>query len=394
MGARRPKLPRSYLARDTEADDLRVVRASGSTVVDARGRRYVDFFMGWCVGNLGYAQREIRARLARFDGPDYVAPTFEYRPWHELAAMLAEIAPGKLRRSFRAVGGTEAVEIALQVAMVCTGRGKLLSIADAYHGNSLAARSIGSADNREIYPSLLSGCRKIAPPLDREAVRRVEAALEGRDVAALIMEPVICNLGALVPTEAFMAGVQRACRRHGTLLIMDEVACGFGRTGKLFASEHFDIAPDILCLAKAITGGHAPLGATLVTDEVYARLDGRLDFWSTFGWHPRSVAAAIATLRWLRRHGAGLLRNVGQRSAQFAERLSAMDFGPGAQLRVKGLAIGVELGDAERAAELVERCRERGLLITSDEDVLHIFPALTLDAATATRGLDILERCL
>jgi adenosylmethionine-8-amino-7-oxononanoate aminotransferase len=113
----------------------------------------------------------------------------------------------------------------------------------------------------------LPNCIKIKPPLDDNAAEKVEARLKNKDIAALIMEPVICNLGVMIPGTCFMKSISALCRRYGTLLVIDEVACGFGRTGKLFACEHFDIQPDVLCLAKAITGGYAPMGACITTQR-------------------------------------------------------------------------------------------------------------------------------
>src|SRR5262249_61051082 len=110
-------------------------------------------------------------------------------------------------------------------------------------------------------------CFKLIPTLNERAICQLDTLLKKKDVAAFIMEPIICNLGVLIPGQAFMAAAQRLCRRYGTLLVMDEVASGFGRTGALFATEHYDLEPDVLCLAKAITGGYAPMGATLVTQE-------------------------------------------------------------------------------------------------------------------------------
>ena len=132
--------------------------------------------------------------------------------------------------------------------MLHTQRGKFLALEDSYHGNSLAAISVASTEDRESLPNFLRGCEKIRAPLDERALSKMEARLKCRDVAAFIMEPVSINLGVVMPERAAIAELQRLCRRTGTLLIMDEVACGVGRTGKLFASEHFPIEPDILCL--------------------------------------------------------------------------------------------------------------------------------------------------
>lgn len=280
---------RQFVAREEPAEPVQVARSEGSFVFDHHGKRYIDFVMGWCVGNLGWGNEEILAAIRTFDGPAYVHPNYLCRPWSELAEMLAGVVPLKRAKCYRATGGSEAVEIALQVAMAATGRAGFVSLADAYHGNTLGARSVGEGD-RETYPNLLAHCHRVDPPLDDRAAEKVEWLLKGEKVAAFVMEPVVCNLGVLVPSQEFMTRVREACRKSGTLFVADEVATGFGRTGKLFASEHFGVEPDIMCLAKAITGGYAPMGATVVTAEV-AEAAG-VGFYSTYGWHPLSVAAA------------------------------------------------------------------------------------------------------
>jgi acetylornithine/N-succinyldiaminopimelate aminotransferase len=286
------------------------------------------------------------------------------------------------------------VEIALQLAMASTGRSKFVSIEDSYHGNSLGTMSVGASEYRESLPNLLRSCLKVKLPLDANAVDRVERLLRKRDVAAFIMEPIICNLGALVPDTQFMRGLQRVCRRYGTLLILDEVATGFGRTGHLFASELFGLAPDILTLGKAITGGHAGMGATLATERVARAADGKVSVYSTYGWHPLSVEAALATLAYLRTKKTDLLKNVAERSEDFRSRLRQMDFGSAVDLRITGLAIGLEFEDEAYAGALADRCRRTGLLLDVDDDTLTLFPALTISKRTVQEGLDILERCL
>jgi 4-aminobutyrate aminotransferase-like enzyme len=384
----------AFVARGDPPEDLAIVRSEGSFLFDSRGKRYLDFVMGWCAGNLGWANPEIREQLRRFDGPDYVHPSYLYRPWTELAGLLAELAPGELRKSYRATGGTEAVEIALQIAMAYTGRPGFISIEGSYHGNSIGAVSVASSDGSKELPNTLKHCHRVRPPLDEAAAAKVEKLLEKRKIAALIMEPIVCNLGVLIPAADFMTEVARLCRKHGTLLIMDEVATGFGRTGKLFASEHFELEPDLLCLGKAITAGHAPMGATMTTDRIARAVEGKVSFYSTYGWHPLSVAAALANLRIWRRDRRSLLANVAARSKDFAERLVQLPFKSSATIRVKGLAIGIEFEDEGYADRLSEECREAGLLISGEEDTVTLFPALTIDEQTARAGLDVIERCL
>ena len=169
--------------------------------------------------------------------------------------------------------GSEAVDLALQAAMIHTGRRALLSLEGSYHGNSLAGLSIGASDNRDRVKNLLPHCGKIAPPLDAKAQRRIEQRLKRRDVAAFVMEPISINLGVLIPEKDAIRRVHDLCRRYGTLFIADEVACGFGRTGRLFASEHFDLEPDMLCVAKAMSGGLAPIGAVIATTPIATSME-------------------------------------------------------------------------------------------------------------------------
>jgi len=386
-------LPEQRWLAHEDSPALRLVRSRGSEVIDARGKRYVDFLMGWCVGNFGWGNAVMEKPAAQYRGPDYVYPGFAYREWAELARMLLAIAPRGLAKCFRATGGSEAVDLALQAAMVHTGRRGFLSIEDSYHGNTLAGLSVGASENREKRSNLLSHCRKVNPPLGERALARIERELRGREVAAFIMEPISMNLGVLIPEDGFMPELQRLCRKHGTLLIADEVATGFGRTGKLFACEHFGIEPDIMTLAKAVTDGVGGLGTMLASATVARSMEKHGAFYSTYGWHPRSAHIAIHTLRYLTANRKRLLANVAATGAYFRERLEAMDFGPEGELRIVGLAIAIDLRDEKRASRLAARCRRNGLLVSDEGETVLLIPALNIDRATARRGLDILERC-
>jgi acetylornithine/succinyldiaminopimelate/putrescine aminotransferase len=387
QGASVARKDRKYLGRAEPPKDIEIVAASGSTLRDAQGRTFIDFQMGWCVGNIGWNPPEILARVRAFDGPMYVAPGLLYEPWVELAELLVDGAPGRISRAFRAVGGTESVELALQLAMKYTGRHKVVSIEDAYHGNSFGARSIGSGDSE----AHLQGFKKLAPPLDAKALDRLDTLLKHRDVAAFIMEPVILNLSVMVPETEFMQELVELCHRHGTLVIMDEVGTGFGRCGRLFASEVFGIEPDIITLGKSITSGVAPLAATLAIDEV---ADVELDFYSTYGWQPLAVEAAIATQRYWREHRDALLSNIAERAAQLRQQLSLMEFPQEPELRIQGLACAIDLGDAEYVSQLEAACREEGLLTFAEDEALVMFPALTIDQETMQEGIDILAECV
>jgi acetylornithine/succinyldiaminopimelate/putrescine aminotransferase len=384
---------RRYLARE-KPPAIRVSRSEGVHLVDADGKRYLDFTAGWCVGNFGWGHPALERKAASFRGPDYVYPGYAYAPWGELAELLVSLAPGKLARCFRATGGSEAVDLALQAAMIHTGRRAFLSLEDSYHGNTIGAMSVGASDYRDSIPNLLPHCHKIEPPLDAHALERIERRLARKDVAAFIMEPISINLGVLIPDDSFMTRLQRLCRRHGTLLILDEVATGFGRTGTIFAAEQFGVEPDIMTVAKALSGGVSGIGAMLATREVAESMEEEGNFYSTYGWHPRSTHVAIATLRWLTRHRARLLRGVARTSERIQLRLATMPFEGGSTIRARGLAIGVELKDEDYARRIETRCRRRGLLVTPEGSTLLLLPPLTIGDDDVARGMDILERCV
>jgi adenosylmethionine-8-amino-7-oxononanoate aminotransferase len=208
------------------------------------------------------------------------------------------------------------------------------------------------------------------------------------------MGPIICNLGAIVPEHEFIRGVRTLCTRYGTLFIADEVASGFGRTGKLFACEHFDLEPDVLCVSKAITGGYGGFGAVITTTQIAKAIKEDFGLYSTYGWHPRSVAVALANLRYLTRHQNELLKNATILGQHFLTRLSQMSFKGKATVRGKGFAIGIEVKNEEYASAVGDTCRENGLLVSAEEDVIMLFPALTITRKIAERGLDIFEKSL
>jgi acetylornithine/succinyldiaminopimelate/putrescine aminotransferase len=375
--------------------ELQIAASNGSIVTDSRGRTYIDFVMGWCVGNFGWRPAEIAKAVDRFKGPDYVYPGFSYAPWEELARLLVSLVPRPLATCFRATGGSEAVDLALQAAMVHTGRRALLSLEDSYHGNSLAGLSVGASDNRERIRNLLPHCGKIAPPLDGKAQRRIEQRLKRRDVAAFIMEPISINLGVMIPEKDGIRRVRDLCRRYGTLFIADEVATGFGRTGRVFACEHFDLDPDLLCVAKAMSGGLAPIGAVIATAAVAKSMEeNQGTFYSTYGWHPRSVAAAIATLRDLKTHRTRLLAGVAELSELFRVRLLQLEFEQPATVRIQGLAIGIDVGSEEYADTILQKCRRNGLLVSTEGSTVLLLPSLVIDQRIASRGLDILARSI
>ena len=383
-----------FLGRDAAPFNLELEKSSGSYLYDKNGRRYIDFLMGWSVGNIGWGNKEVKDKIKEFDGPEYVNPTYVYKPWADLAEILAQITPGKLKKSFRATGGTEAVEIALQAAMSHTKRSKFISVKNAYHGHSLGTMSVGPDYFRTKFDNLLPGCDKIALPLDIHAGFQVQRLLETKEYAAFISEPIICNLGVVIPEAKFFEIVQDACKRTGTVLIIDEVATGFGRTGKMFASEHYNLEPDIMCLAKAMTGGYGPLGTAIMTDEIAKSMEFDFSSYSTYGWHPIGVSAALATISLILHNKENFFLCVNSTSNYFKERLTSIKFKFPTEVRISGLAIGIESEKEGYTTKIAQECETKGLLFHAfDDHKFVLYPALNIPLDIAKTGLDILESC-
>jgi acetylornithine/succinyldiaminopimelate/putrescine aminotransferase len=386
----RTKRPRrATLGRTEPPVDFEVVRTEGARLYDARGRDYVDFRSSWCVGSFGWGDPDLRASLADYEGPDYVDPQLRSRLWDELCELLVALAPRGLTTCFRATGGTEAVELALAAALLHTGRRGFLTIEGCYHGDSLATSML--ADDEF---GLDLDVERLDPPLDDRAAERAEEILEKRRTAALVMEPVAISAGVHVPTPGFMRRVCAACRRTETLFVADEVATGFGRTGALFACDLYRLRPDVLCVAKAVTGGYAPLGATLVSAGVAKSLADHPTYYSTFGWHPRSCAAAVANLRRLQASRPRLEREVRTASEWFRRRLAALPFEGRPEVRGAGLVLAVEIDDEDYLEQLTDAAVEAGVLVAQTEGAFTLFPPLTIDRATAEVGMARLERAV
>ncbi len=370
--------------------NVEIVDAKDHYLISKDGKRYLDFVSGWCVGNIGWNVPEVNNAIKNFKGPNYVKPGYFYKPWLELAELLAKITPGKLTKSYAATGGTEAIELAMQIAMYTTRRNEFISIEGSYHGHSIGAMSIGSSDYRKTYKNLLPNCHKINIPLDEKAAQKVVELLKTKKIAAYISEPIICNLGVEIPAKEYYQIVEKACKKYGTLFIMDEVATGFGRTGKMFALEHYNLKPDVMCLAKGITGGYGVLGATIVTDEVAKRLED-FDFYSTFGWHPLNVCAAIANIKYLLKHK--LWESSNETGEYFEKELAKISFKYPAKIRIKGLAVGIKFEKQGYSQEIVKRAKKLGcLLYNLENQYILLFPALNISKKEIDKCVKIIKK--
>jgi ornithine--oxo-acid transaminase len=281
------------------------VGGEGAHLIDADGQRYLDLFGGYGVFAIGRnhpaaisAVQEVMA--ARMGNLPQLGVTL-------LSGVLAEQllarAPGSVAAMVPANTGTEAVEAAIKIARAATGRPRVLYAEHAFHGLTLGSLSInGNAEFRDGFGPLLEGCDPV-PFGDLDVLR---AQLERGDVAALVLEPVQ-GKGVNLPPSGYLAGAQRLCRETGALFVCDEVQTGIGRTGRFLALEHWALEPDLICVAKALSGGLVPIGAVLVSrtafDSVFDGMERAVRHGSTFGGNDLAAAAALATLRVIEQEG-------------------------------------------------------------------------------------------
>src|ERR671915_1530222 len=292
-----------------EEEPLIVESAEGTDLIDIHGRRYIDGVSSlWC--NV-HGHRHPRIDAAVREQLDSVAHStmlgLTHRPGVELAARLVELAPPGLTRVFYSDSGSTAAEIALKMAFQYwrqrgEERPRFAALRMAYHGDTIGSVSVGGIELfHSLYRPLLFDTLK-AEPGDLGEMERLLGRHRG-EVAAVIMEPLVQGAaGMLVHPSGYLRGVRELCDRHGVLLILDEVATGFGRTGRMFACEHEGVVPDLMCLAKGITGGYLPLAATLATERIYEGFLGEFEEFRaffhghTYTGNPLACAAALATL--------------------------------------------------------------------------------------------------
>jgi ornithine--oxo-acid transaminase len=325
--------------------DVRFCKGRGQYLYDHNGDRYLDLLSGFGTFALGRNHPAIRAALKSV--LDAELPNLVQMDVSALAGILAQRLLGYvpyLEKAFFANSGAEAVEAAIKFARAATGRPGIVYCDHAFHGLTNGALSLNGSDVfRRQFEPLLPDCIRI-PFNDLAALER---ALGSRKIAAFIVEP-IQGKGVVLPDDGYLEGAAQLCRRHETLLIADEIQTGLGRTGRFLACEHWGIEPDMVLLAKALSGGHVPVSAVLtrkwIYDKVFDRMDRAVIHGSTFGKNDLAMAAGIATLEVLKservienaeRTGARLLREL----THLVDRYELVK-----EVRGKGLMIGVEFG--------------------------------------------------
>jgi len=385
-------------------EPLIVERAEGTDLVDTEGRRYIDGVSSlWCNVH-GHRHPVIDAAVR--EQLDRIAHTTMLGLSHpsaiELAARLVDIAPPGLSRVFYSDSGSTAAEIALKMAFQYwqqqggehARKTKFVALRDAYHGDTVGSVSVGGIELfHSLYRPLLFDTLKAEPGHTAEMERLLVE--NEREVAAVIMEPLVQGAaGILVHPEGYLRAVRELCDRHGVLLILDEVATGFGRTGRMFACEHEQVAPDFLCLAKGITGGYLPLAATLATERVYEGFLGEFEEFRpffhghTYTGNPLACAAALATLDVFEEERT--LERLQPKLALLGDLLEPLEAHPAvAEVRRRGTMTGIELGgfplEARMGHQVTLEARRRGAIVRPLGDVVVLMPPLSISQADLTR---------
>lgn len=384
---------------------LVIARADGNYLIDTNGRRYLDGVSSLWVTTHGHGHPAITAalveQLATLDHSTMLG--LSHPKAIELGERLVALAPPGLTRVFYSDSGSTAVEIALKQAFqywALIGRPekqRFVHLAESYHGDTLGAVGVGGMQlfHRIFGPLLVAGLQVPTPALEPErGLRDLEALFARRagEIAAMVVEPLIQGAaGMLVHPSGYLGQVADLCRRHDVLLIADEVATGFGRTGTLFACEQEGVSPDFLCLAKGLTGGVLPLAATLTTDRVYEaflgpRIEERTFFHGhTYTGNPIACAAALANLDIFARPET--LPRIRRAGAVITEHLAAVARLPAVRaIRQKGLMAGIELGVPDGASfaperfvgsAVCQRVRDHGVILRPLGDVVVWMPPLS-----------------
>jgi 4-aminobutyrate aminotransferase len=405
----------------TRCYPLVIKRGEGAVVEDVDGNRFLDFNAGIAVVAAGHSHprvvESIQQQAAQFlhmSGTD-----FYYESMVQLAEKLAALTPGGVpRRVYFGNSGAEAIEAALKLARYHSGRDQFIAFLGGFHGRTMGALSLTGSkvtQRRRFHPSLpvqhipYAYCYRCAykkepSTCDVECVKVIEdrlfkTILPAEEVAAIVVEPVQGEGGYLVPPAKFHHELRRIADQYGILLIHDEVQSGMGRTGRMFASEHFGVTPDIVTLAKGIASG-MPLCATVARAEVMNWTPGAHA--STFGGNPVSIASALTTIELLEE---SLIANAAEVGTYMLDRMRDWPrrFQYVGDVRGLGLMIGIELvydqETKERAPELRDRLEmmafERGLLILGcGPNSIRLCPPLVINRDQADYALDTLEQCL
>ena len=403
-------------------DPIAIDHAEGIYLYTPEGQRIIDFNSGLMSVNIGHGDRRvIDAITEQATKLQYVTPAFATEIRARLGQKLAEILPGDLDKVFFTLGGAEAIENAIKLARHHTGRHKVLARYRAYHGATFGAMTLTGDPRRWANEPGLVGVVRY-PDTHRwgeKEPRPVEESLQGLEdviryegahtIAAVFLETIVGTNGILIPPDGYLQGVRDICTRNGILMVCDEVMAGFGRTGRWFAVDHWDVVPDLMTLAKGLTSSYLPLGAVAMRHEIAEAFESKMFYGGlTYSSHPISLAASLATIRVYEEDDLiGNSRRLGPVMRGHHERLAAKHPSVGATRNI-GLFGIIDLvrsrdpwtpltpynGTSDEMKAVAKHLRDNGLYTMIANNSIHTNPPLCITQEQLAEGFDIIDRAL
>ncbi|MBR4685856.1 MAG: acetylornithine transaminase [Candidatus Methanomethylophilaceae archaeon] len=368
------ELSSKYLFQNYGRIELSFTHGKGCYLYDASGNEYLDLVSGIAVNSIGYSHPEwvkaMQEQVAKFA---HVSNLYYVEEQAKLAEKIASITPGELNRTLFVNSGAEANEGALKLAVRYTGRSKVMAALNGFHGRTAAALgATGQTKYQASFEPLISGAYEYYEYGDCESVK----SMMSKDVAALIVEPIQGEGGVRTAPKEFFKTVRDLCTDNGTLMIVDEVQTGIGRTGVWYGIQNFDVIPDIITMAKALGGG-APIGAVTSTDEI-AKVMTPGTHGTTFGGNPLVTASGCATLDIMKKEN--LVQNSHDLGARWMADLKAIKSDKIKEVRGYGLIIGIEMDSNETAAAVQKHCRDNGVLVNvCHGNTVRLIPPLIIN---------------
>jgi len=368
-------------------------RAEGCYIWDASGRKYLDCVGGYGAFSLGHLNpRVVDAVKKQLDKEALKSHFFMSSELADACELMASVLPGDINYSFLCNSGTEAVEGALKCARVHTGRPEFIGAVNSFHGKTFGSLSVSG---REVYKQKFQPLLPVAKNVPFGDADALANAISDQ-TAAVILEVVQGEGGVIVAPDDYFPKVREICDRNDSLLILDEVRTGFGRTGKMFASEHYGIVPDIVTMAKALGGGVMPVGAFSANEDIWNSMFGQNPYLhsTTFGGNPLACAAVIAAIKTTieeslversRVLGEKLLKGLKEVQSRYPEMI--------VDVRGKGLLAGIEFAEDDIAALVITGCGRRDLLAAyslNNPKVVRVEPPLIIEETELDRAIDII----
>ena len=377
-----------YLGNLYQRFPVTIEKGLGSHVWDTDNKEYIDCMGGYGVALVGHRnERVVNAIKTQLDKIITVHSSLYSKTREEFLENLMKIAPKGLSQVHLNNSGAESIEAAIKFARKFTGKKGMIAMNGSYHGKSLGALSLTfNPKYRKSFQPLVDKV-SFSPYGD---IDKLQNTIDD-DTAFIILEPIQGESGIHVPPDGFLQKVRKICDENEILLIFDEIQSGLGRTGRMWASEHWETSPDILCLAKGIAGG-VPMGATLVRPDILSVMN-KGEHSSTFGGNPLSCSAGTATIQALTQDG--LIDNAEKMGKKFSDGLNILKSKHGIirEIRGKGLMIGIEL-KFEVKDILLEGIKKGVLLLYSGRNILRLLPPLVITDDDVTKSLDILDELL